>query len=714
MNKRRKGLIIIVLFFLTLAIITTNVFLVSVPGVHIYTQENLKAYTENLNYVEDIIYSRRGNIYDNNGSVLATDTQSYNLIAYLSTSRMNGNRPAHVVDKTDTASKLAPILQMDAQEVLAYLNKDLYQTEFGTKGRNLTLNQKRAIENLKLPGLGFVNSFTRVYPKGNLASNLLGLATYHDESKITIGRSGVESLYNDLLAGTNGTQIAQKDKYGFIIDQDTVTIEAADDGNDVYLTIDQSMQESLEASFKISEEDVGATLAFGAIMEIKTGKILAIGQSPALDLKNPTDNYYNYAVQGSFEPGSTMKAFSYAAYIDQGLYDEERLVDTRVFYVGSDNGVLYQSDVPTRHGTVTNAASRDYGKRTLDWSFPMSLNVVTSMMVDEMGADSYLQYLKDFGFLSPVDTDRLENPAGSIAYKYPLEQINTSFGQAVTVSTLQMLQAYSAILSDGTMVKPYIIDHIIDPETQELVYEGQTTIVGNPIKPTTAKKMQELMYDLIHGPYHYGNYATGNVEIMAKTGTAQVAMASGQYSKDETFHNVLIGLPAENPQYMFFYGYMAPSGNARAYDTREAHRNLVDAITIRYLRNQNQDDQKDHNNDIREILLPQLTNHTMNYVNQKVEDLDLNIVKIGHGDQVLAQLPLGNTTMLNNQVVFIKMAQADLTMINLQAMSRKDVSNFAQLTGLELEIEGQGSVTAQSIEVGQPIQAGDRLKVILE
>ena len=714
MNKRRKGFSILFLFFITLAVITTNVFLVSVPGFHIYTQENLKAYTENLNYVEDLIFSRRGNIYDQNGSVLATDTQSYNLIAYLSTTRMNGNRPAHVVDKEDTANKLAPILKMDASEILSFLNKNLYQTELGTKGRNLNLNQKRAIENLQLPGLGFVNSFARIYPKGNLASNLLGLATYDDTTRKTIGVSGVESLYNDLLTGENGTQVAQKDKYGYIIDQDTVTIEEAINGNDVYLTIDQSMQETLEASFKISEEEVGATLAFGAIMEIKTGKILAIGQSPALDLKNPTDNYYNYALQGSFEPGSTMKAFSYAAYIDQGLYDEERLIDTSAYYVGSDNGVLIRSTVPTRHGTVYNANKRDYGLRGFDYSFPMSLNVVTSTMVEEMGADTYLEYLKNFGFLSAVDTDRLDNPKGSIAYTYPLEQANTSFGQAITVSTLQMLQAYSAILSDGTMVKPYVIDQIVNPETKEVVYEGQTTITGNPIKAETAKKMQELMYSVIYGPYYYQNYSTENVEIMAKTGTAQVALQEGGYSKDETFHNIMAGLPADNPQYMFFYGYMAPSGNSREYDTREAHRNIVDGITVRYLRNQNQNEDPQHNNEIREVLLPQLTNHTTNYIQQKVDGLDLNIVKIGHGDQVLAQLPLGNTTMLNNQVVFLKMTQKDINMINLTTMSRKDVSNFAQLVGLELEIEGNGLVREQSIAEGEPIQAGDRLKVVLE
>ncbi len=714
MTKRGKGIVIHILFFLTLAIIATNVFLVTVPGYHVYTRENLKNHTENLNYSEDIIFARRGNIYDKNGVLFATDTQSYNLIAYLSTSRMNGKKPAHIVDKEATANQLAPILNMEAKVILTYLNRDLYQTEFGVKSRNLTLSQKRAIEALKLPGIGFVNSFTRAYPKGNLASNLLGLARYNETNYKTEGQFGIELLFDDLLQGENGTRVAQKDKYGYIIDQDTVTLEPAKNGNDVYLTLDQTMQETLEASFKLTERDVNSDYAFGAIMEIKTGKVLAIGQSPALDVKNPIDNYLNYPLSTAFEPGSTMKAFSYAAYIDQGLYDEQRKVPTAVFYVGSDNGKLYQSKTPTRHGRVYNASRRNYGLKGLDESFPLSLNVVTSMMVDEMGADVYLQYLKNFGFLSPINTDRFSDPAGTIAYKYPIEQVNTSFGQAITVSTLQMLQAYSAIVSDGTMVKPYFVDYIKNSDTNELVYEGKTTIVGNPIKPSTAKKMQQLMYDVIHGPYYYANYGTKNVDIIAKTGTAQIADPNGGYSNEKTLHNLVMALPAEDPQYLALYAYVTKGGVARIHDTREAHRNIVDAITVRYLRKNHNDDEINENHQIREVTIPQLVNHSFNYVNQKIEGLDLKLIKIGKGDQVLAQLPVGNTTMLNNEAVFLKMSKNNLTMINLSGMTRKEVQNFAKLANLQLTIEGEGVVHSQSIPRDQVIKENEVLHVVLK
>lgn len=714
MNKRGKGLIINLLFFITLALIASNVFLVTVPGYHVYTKENLKTYTQNLNYSEDTIFARRGNIYDNDGTLLATDTQSYNLVAYLSNTRMDGKKPAYVVDKENTANELSTILDMSPKEILAYLNRNLYQTEFGTKSRNLTLNQKRAIENLKLPGIGFINSFSRAYPKGNLASNLLGLASYDEQAYKTLGKFGVELLFDAELKGENGTRVAQKDKYGYIIDQATVTIDPAIHGNDIYLTIDQTLQETLEASFKLTQRDVASEVAFGIVMEAKTGKVLAVGQSPALDLKNPIDNYLNYPLLTTFEPGSTMKAFSYSAYIDQGFYDETRKVPTRVFYVGSDNGKLFQSKVPTRHGRVTNANQRDWGLRSLDESFPLSLNTVTSMMVAEMGADSYLDYLKNFGFLTPVNTNRFLDPAGTIAYKYPLEQINTSFGQAITVSALQLLQGYSAIVTDGTMVKPYFVDKIVDPSTKETIYTGSTTIVGNPIKESTAKKMQQLMRDVIAGPYYYHNYGTENVDIIAKTGTAQVADPKGGYSKDKTLHNIVMALPAEDPQFLIFYGYITKAGVARLNDTREAHRNIVDAITVRYLRHQQQDDKVDHNNEIREIVLPQLINHTFNYAKSKMEDLNVKLVKLGQGDQIIAQLPLGDTTMFNNETVFLKMDNQPLTMIDLTGLTRKEVTNFARLANISLTIEGEGVVKSQSIKVNQEIKENDTLHIVLK
>ena len=158
---------------------------------------NLKKLASQRTTRTDVITAQRGTIYSAEGDVLAQNVASYTLIAYLDPKRTtNEKKPQHVVDKEDTAEKLAPILEMEKEEILVYLNKEgLYQTEFGPKGKGLNELTKKKIDDLNLPGIDFMSTFKRYYPKGNFASYVVGYAK-QDEDGVISGEMGIEKQYN--------------------------------------------------------------------------------------------------------------------------------------------------------------------------------------------------------------------------------------------------------------------------------------------------------------------------------------------------------------------------------------------------------------------------------------------------------------------------------------------------------------------------------------
>ena len=188
----------------------------------------------------ETIQAKRGNIYSSDGDILAENVSSYKLIAYLDPKRTTKeNDPQHVVDKETTAKALAPILGMEEEKILKYLSKEnVYQTEFGTKGKGLTELVKNQIEALELPGLDFIETYKRYYPKGQFASYVLGYAksTSEDESTIT-GEMGIEKQFDSVLKGTDGYIKYQKDLRGYQIAGTPVVTEPATQGKDIYLHI---------------------------------------------------------------------------------------------------------------------------------------------------------------------------------------------------------------------------------------------------------------------------------------------------------------------------------------------------------------------------------------------------------------------------------------------------------------------------------------------
>lgn len=284
-NQKLRFLYVLMLTITLLVI--ANVFLVVIGKVHIRSGTSLTNYIQSVSNVEEKIFASRGNIYDNSGAVVAQDVQTYDIICYLDTDRLSSSDEVAYVDNPIFAAQaLAPILEMDPADIYSILtsNPDLYQVELGAAGRNLSEEQKKQIEAIEgLHGIDFRNSYKRTYPYGEVFSpQLVGFAQSDNTGKL-IGKLGIEAYLNDELSGTDGYHSYQRDKSGYILPGMYEETISAINGYDVYLTLDIAIQEALNTALNTTMEAKNASRAWGAVVEIKTGKILAWGQTPSYD-----------------------------------------------------------------------------------------------------------------------------------------------------------------------------------------------------------------------------------------------------------------------------------------------------------------------------------------------------------------------------------------------------------------------------------------------
>lgn len=722
--KRRNPFalkLISTLLLVILLVIVINSFFISIIGTHLNSGANLKNYAANVSTQKSVLQAKRGLILDAEGNVIAQDIESYTLYAIVDENRPSyKNVPSYVVDKVETASLLAPILNAPYEYILERLNQASYQTEFGIYGSKLSQEIKDQISELNLSGLGFTKSYRRDYPLDVFASYLIGFVGEDETSHEIVGKMGLEANLDSILSGVDGSKVSVVDRYGYTLPGYSSDIVPQEDGKTIQLTINKTLQEQLESSFLITQETFNATELFGGIMEVDTGKILALGQYPSFN-PNVLDvqEFKNFASQYIYEPGSTMKTFTYAAAIDSGVYNGNATFNSSPFLVSLDkNGEPYRNlgSNALVIGTIRNAHNKSWGTITYDEGYAYSSNVgIASLLTTSLNLDVFEKYLVRFGFNDDVEVYGLNEVIGRINFEWPYDKLTVGFGQGITINMLQLMQAYTAILSDGTMVKPYFIDSILDPLTQEIEFQAERQVIGQPIKESTADQMQNLMYRVTQNEPTPGTaraYNVDGLEILAKTGTAQI-FVDGAYSNDEFIYSVMIGLPADNPQVMLYYAFRAPA-TLNAHFKTEAVQQILTTIAREYnLREEDINQALNQNTDLESFELPQFTNHSVDYALNYLQAYTSRIYILGHSSSILSQYPSATSKVLNTQNIFLLTSNDALKMIDLSQMSLKDVRAFAALCQLNLTFEGEGLVQSQSIEINADLEAYQNLHVVL-
>lgn len=674
---------------------------------------NMDLFAANRNTVEKTLYATRGTIFDSNGSILAQNVNSYTVIAYLSETRTGSSpTPLHVVDKKSTAEALAPILDMSAEYIETLLNKTSYQVELGPGGRGITELKKEEIEKLNLPGIDFIENYKRYYPNGDFASYIIGYAKKNEVktkvdgkeviSEDLVGELGIESHYNKFLKGTNGYTIYQKDRFGYKIPDTKETTVKAVNGSDIYLTIDSSIQRFAEASVKEVTEEYNPEWMILAVMDAKTGDILASATSPSFDPNTRNiKSYDNPLISLTYEPGSTMKTYTYMCAIEKGTYNGSETFKSGEIKIGDD--------------TVKDWNIDGWGTITFDKGYEYSSNVGVSYMMQKFISKADLRdCLTKYGFGAKTEIELYNELSGSINFNYPIEVASAAFGQGITTTALQQLQGLTIISNNGKMLRPHIVKKIVDTNTNEVIYKRKVEESEQLISTTTVSKMKDLMYNVIHGSdagTTGRSYNIDGFDIIGKTGTSQIFdNKAGKYlTGDNDYIFSFAGMyPKDNPE-IIIYGAMKKPKYGKNTGLSIASKSVMSSIA----KYRGMFSEVNKNTSLTKISLESYINKNTTEIKDKLTSAGINVVLLGNGDRIINQYPSKGMTLISGDRVILMTNDSNVKMPNIMGWARQDAMGLFKLIGMEYSIEGYGFVTSFSIKQGEAINKESSISVTL-
>lgn len=691
-NKNATAKIFTLIFFLFIFVLILRLGYLCLTGK--VDGINLKSFANKRNTKKETLYALRGNIYDVNGDVLAQTINSYTIIAYLDESRSKDSKvPLHVVNKEDTAEKLATVLDMSKEQILERLNKKAYQVEFGSKGKGLTELQKEAIENLNLSGIDFITTHKRYYPNNNFLSYVIGY-TSSDENGNMKGLMGIEKQYDEKMTGTNGFVKYQKDLNGYKFPNSNEIRKEKIDGNDVYLTIDSNVQMSLETAINKAQNESSANWIVAVVADAKTGKILGSATSPSFN-PNTKDikNYLNPLVSYTYEPGSVMKTYSYMAALENNpTWDPYNTnCETGPYEIGDD--------------TVRDWNKTGWGLIPYSRGYTLSSNTcVANMIKNYLSKQELMDYYKKLGFGQKTNIDLPNEYTGKVKFKYDVEVVNAGFGQGITTTPIQQIKALTAISNNGVILNPYIVSKTVNSSTKEVTYKAVVKEGEKVASTETINKIKDLMYRVVNSDSSEttgSKYKMDGYDLIGKTGTAQIANPrtgkyyDGKYDYITSFSGMY---PKDDPKVILYVAFQ------RSYNSNVLPQTVQTIVrdTAKYLGIF--EEAPEINKEVTTYKLGSYKNKTTESVKQSLDALGASYVIFGDGNEVISQYPNKNSKVSTKDKVFI-FTNGTITMPDLTNYSVKEADVVLSKLGIKHTINASGYIGYQSVSAGTVINS---------
>ncbi|CDA80268.1 pbpB [Clostridium sp. CAG:594] len=691
-NKNATAKIFTLIFFLFIFVLILRLGYLCLTGK--VDGINLKSFANKRNTKKETLYALRGNIYDVNGDVLAQTINSYTIIAYLDESRSKDSKvPLHVVNKEDTAEKLATVLDMSKEQILERLNKKAYQVEFGSKGKGLTELQKEAIENLNLSGIDFITTHKRYYPNNNFLSYVIGY-TSSDENGNMKGLMGIEKQYDEKMTGTNGFVKYQKDLNGYKFPNSNEIRKEKIDGNDVYLTIDSNVQMSLETAINKAQNESSANWIVAVVADAKTGKILGSATSPSFN-PNTKDikNYLNPLVSYTYEPGSVMKTYSYMAALENNpTWDPYNTnCETGPYEIGDD--------------TVRDWNKTGWGLIPYSRGYTLSSNTcVANMIKNYLSKQKLMDYYKKLGFGQKTNIDLPNEYTGKVKFKYDVEVVNAGFGQGITTTPIQQIKALTAISNNGVILNPYIVSKTVNSSTKEVTYKAAVKEGEKVASTETINKIKDLMYRVVNSDSSEttgSKYKMDGYDLIGKTGTAQIANPrtgkyyDGKYDYITSFSGMY---PKDDPKVILYVAFQ------RSYNSNVLPQTVQTIVrdTAKYLGIF--EEAPEINKEVTTYKLGSYKNKTTESVKQALDALGASYVIFGDGNKVISQYPNKNSKVSTKDKVFI-FTNGTITMPDLTNYSVKEADVVLSKLGIKHTINASGYIGYQSVSAGTVINS---------
>lgn len=510
-----------------------------------------------------VLTAERGEIRTSDGFPIAANKLNYLVFA----------NPKQIRDKKDTVAKqLAPLISEEEATISALLSVDKFWVSLKPRVEN---NTKEAIEKLKLPGVGFEEQAVRFYPEGSMAAQLLGFVG-KDEDGSPKGYFGLEGFYDRQLRGKDGLATVINDATGKPILAKMNRGSGKIDGRSINLNVDRTIQYLLDRDLKGGIYKYGAVGGMAAIMDPKTGGILAMSSFPSFDPRSYQEYsdhvYKNPFITNTYEPGSTFKPLIMSAAIDAGLVTPETKcsICAGPVEIGGYEIKTWNNEY-TANQTMTDVILHSDNTGM----------VFTGRL---LGLDRLISYIKKFGIgeMTGIDLQGEETPTLRPRDDwYPIDLATATFGQGITVTPIELLTAFSAVANEGKRMEPHIVKSIETADGEKI--EIKPKVLSKPISPKTATVMTEMMVTAVDKGESKWAKPKG-YRIAGKTGTAQIPV-EGHYDPNKTIASFIGFAPADDPKFLMVVILDRPSTSIYGAETAApifmtVAKNLLDYYNI--------------------------------------------------------------------------------------------------------------------------------------
>lgn len=731
-NRERVGqnLMILAVFLFFVFVINFAIII----GTDTKFGHNLSTEASEVYQKEVTVQAKRGTIYDRNGVALAEDSTTYSIYAIISTSYVSSTGEKLYVKKSQY-EKVAEILNeklgIDKNEVLSQLKQDgLFQVSFGSSGSGLSYSTKLAIETAMdeagIKGIGFTSTPGRMYPNGVFASQFLGLTQLKENKDGTsslVGTSGLEAALDDILSGTDGKVIYQKDKNGNLLLGTETTVKQAIDGKDVYTTLSEPLQSYLESQMDIFQNEAQGTYASATVVNAKTGEILATTQRPTYNAQTldgySEDNLKTWNTllyQNYYEPGSTMKVMTLASAIDDGVFNPNEVISTI-------NGITVADTTINDWNVNEGMTSVQY--LTYAQGFAWSSNVAMTSLEQKMGNDKWLTYLSRFKFGYPTRFGMLNEDSGLLPSDNEVTVAMSSFGQGIGVTQVQMLRAFTAIPNGGVMLEPQFISQIYDSDTNS-TRVATSEVVGNPVSEDAADQTLDYMVtvgtDSQYGTLYNGTTGqpyiqVGDYSVAVKSGTAQIAASAedggGYLTGDNDYiYSVVAIVPSDDPEFIMYVTLQQPSEQFRAMYWQDVINPVLErAMMIKDTLTSTAVTGTDKET---EYTLKDYIGENPGDTAQELRDNLVQPVVVGSGSKIKKMSKKVGSNLSANEQILLWTGNLE-TVPDMYGWTKENVEKFAKWTGIKITFKGSdsGTVTKQSVESETDIDGVKKITITL-
>lgn len=523
-------------------LIVSAVFVLRLFQRQVLERSNYTAQAERQYYTKISEPAKRGDIFikDKDSSDLydasksgifpvAMDLELYNITAV----------PKHIIDMQDAAKKLSGVIGEDETKILEQINCDKWYIP--PLKKRVTKEEADKVAALNIKGIYIEGQYSRFYPEKEFMSQILGFVDYDGN-----GRYGLEEYYDGVLKGEGGVLKGIKDNKGRVFE--VKESAPGKDGSSVVLTIDRSIQYIVEKKLKEGVEKYGATGGSIIVMDPKTGSILAMASTPNYDPNKfnevPTADqsiFLNPAVSSNWEPGSVFKPVIVSAAIaDKKVEPDSKPEDLPGGFGASINVNGYE---------IHNSQNKPFGYETVTQILENSDNIGMVWVANKMENSTIGEYLRNFGFGEKTGVDLSGESPGQVIPSKRWRDVNRatiSFGQGISATPIQIVAAYSAIANRGKLVKPRVLEKVIDSSKEEKAAD-----ISEPrqiISEEDAKKVVEMLVSVVENG-HGKKAKVEGFRVAGKTGTAQIPKAGGGYEESEHIGSFAGFAPADDPKF---------------------------------------------------------------------------------------------------------------------------------------------------------------------